>query len=474
MTSSIYLRILLSATMSWTFVACDFGGDLGLSLGPGAGPTSVPPAVRVDPSGDVGLAVGETVALTATYHDSSGKPVSGVAFEWRSSNTTVAQVSTEGIVAALSVGSASIIASALGVRDSAVIHVRPPALVFTEVNVGAFPCAISTDATAYCWPTSPIAVPGGHSFAKVTAGFLRHSCALENARAYCWGENDYGELGSTPITISRTPLAVSGNLAFVSVGAGNQFSCGLTPSGAAYCWGHDNFGQLGSGSANLTRCIGSPCSPTPVAVAGGLVFRSLSVGANHTCGLTANGAAFCWGANGSGTLGNGTSTDSSLPVTVAGGRRFVAISAGAYHTCAVGTDGTTYCWGTSSRGLLGSTETTLERCSITEPCSTRPVPAIKGRTLESISVGGYHSCGIEADGLAVCWGDYYEGAGFGTRIAGAIPVGRGLQFRAVSAGMTTACGLAVDGVVYCWHTGDDPANHLRDGVIVPIRVPGQR
>jgi len=121
------------------------------------------------------------------------------------------------------------------------------------------------------------------------------------------------------LTACREAFApVSGRFALVS--AGNQFTCGVTTRGAAYCWGDDSYGELGDGSTKtLQQCSAEWCmSPTPVAVLGGLTFATISAGWYHTCGLTTDGVAYCWGDNYYGELGDGTTANSSLPVRAAG------------------------------------------------------------------------------------------------------------------------------------------------------------
>jgi alpha-tubulin suppressor-like RCC1 family protein len=128
------------------------------------------------------------------------------------------------------------------------------------------------------------------------------------------------------------------------ISAGYFFICGVTATGAAYCWGNNEFGQLGNGS--------DKDSDTPVPVSGRLNFKSVSAAVGgHACGITTTGAAYCWGLNESGQLGNGTKKNSNVPAAVSGGLTFVSISGGHFHTCGVTTDGELYCWGAEGTGL---------------------------------------------------------------------------------------------------------------------------
>src|SRR5712691_10828720 len=137
--------------------------------------------------------------------------------------------------------------------------------------------------------------------------------------------------------ISSPPITVIGVTA-QPLAAGYSFTCALTGAGAAYCWGYNSDGQLGNGSTTS--------SSTPVAVSGGLSFSALATGAYHTCGLTSTGAAYCWGSNSVGQLGDGSTTSSARPVAVAGGLSFSALAtggSGAGHTCGLTRGGAAYC-----------------------------------------------------------------------------------------------------------------------------------
>ena len=159
--------------------------------------------------------------------------------------------------------------------------------------------------------------------------------------------------------IASAGPATASSQRFVQISASGGHTCGLTSRGAAYCWGENSHGELGDGTTDSSDENG------PQAVIGGLKFASISVsrdgGDNHTCGLTSRGAAYCWGYNGYGQLGDGTtdSSDENGPQPVIGGLRFASISADSYyHTCGLTSRGAAYCWGYNSDGQLGDGTTT--------------------------------------------------------------------------------------------------------------------
>lgn len=190
----------------------------------------------------------------------------------------------------------------------------------------------------------PVAVAGGTRFSSLTA-HVRHTCAVgEDRTARCWGSNNDGELGTGAASqYSAVPVAVAGGVQFTSLSAGDHFTCGVAVDGAAYCWGRNDYGQLGRGAAGG--------SFAPVAVAGGLRFRQVSAGFRHACGVTMDGAAYCWGENRYGALGNGPppagqgAPDQLAPVAVAGGLRFASVRTSAGATCGLTEFGNAYCWG---------------------------------------------------------------------------------------------------------------------------------
>jgi hypothetical protein len=176
-----------------------------------------------------------------------------------------------------------------------------------------------------------------------------HACAVSSLNTiFCLGRNDHGQLGDGTTTDRTAPVPVVGNATgwFAPVVLGESHTCARARAGGAYCWGRNDAGQLGDGS-NVDRS-------TPVAISGGIAFTSLVAGVVHTCGLTAAGSAYCWGSNADGQLGIGTIGGSaSTPQLVVGGRTFVSIAVGDHHSCGVIANGLAYCWGRNDHGQLG-------------------------------------------------------------------------------------------------------------------------
>ncbi|CAN5389525.1 hypothetical protein BH09GEM1_BH09GEM1_38910 [soil metagenome] len=243
-------------------------------------------------------------------------------------------------------------------------------------------------------------------------------------------------LGAAPLTFTAHRLAWSAN------GASNPSAsiCRLNAAGAAYCWGGNVQGQVGDGS-NSTRIV-------PTAVSAGITFASLARNdvALHNCGLTAAGAAYCWGNNDAGQLGNGTQTNSNVPVAVSGGLSFTSLGSSPYSTCGLASGGTMYCWGWGGWSFRGDGEIYTVR---TVPTSVNT----GGRTFTSISVGGRMMCGLDVSGQAFCWGENASGQlGIGTTASATIPqaVATGLRFTQLASGFDFTCGITTSSTVACW------------------------
>jgi alpha-tubulin suppressor-like RCC1 family protein len=344
-------------------------------------------------------------------------------------------------------------------------------LAFRQVSAGGeHTCGVTSDDLAYCWgynqygqlgignteegpelclslgcSTRPLAVVGGLRFRQVSAG-EDHTCGVTtDYRAYCWGLTVNG--GSTPV-------AVSGGLHFRQVSAGEVHTCGVTTENRAYCWGsYNGAGQLGNGTQSTDP------QPTPVAVVGQLQFRQVSAGVEHTCAVTTDDRAYCWGSNSAGQIGDSTSASLRLrPTRVAGTRKWRQIDAGLAHTCAVTTSDRAFCWGNGRAGQLGNGKAYL---------SFWPRAVSGGLSFTRVTAGVFHTCGETTTNRAYCWGatsyNNFGQLGDGTTTGHLTPVAvaGGLYFRQVSAGDYHTCGKTSTDVGYCW--GYNAVGQLGDG-----------
>ncbi len=213
-------------------------------------------------------------------------------------------------------------------------------------------------------------VLSGKTVTAVAAGNV-HSCAVADGQAYCWGWNGNGELGNNSTTQSLVPVAVytggvlnGKTVTRISVAAssGTRHSCAVA-DGQAYCWGQGAYGKLGN---NSTADSSVPVAVDISGVLAGKTVTDISAGMDHTCAV-AGGRVYCWGRNATwGQLGNNSTADSLVPVAVetsimAGSA--TSVSAGTNHSCAIAKS-RVYCWGLNSNGALGNNSVTYSRVPV--------------------------------------------------------------------------------------------------------------
>jgi alpha-tubulin suppressor-like RCC1 family protein len=291
---------------------------------------------------------------------------------------------------------------------------RPVAAVadrrFLEIRVGInFTCALTTGSQIYCWglntegrlgigstqPYSlePALLAGGRRYRQLRVG-SSHGCAITLADVtFCWGRNDFGQVGDGTTINRRSPVRVVGGITFRAVSAGSLHTCGLNLARRAYCWGRNSNGQLGLNNS-ITQL-------RPAGVVGGRAFNVLSAGAWHTCGVGTDAKAYCWGWNRYGQLGDGTTNRRSQPTLVAGGMSFSGVSPGGGHTCAVTPGKKAYCWGWNNYGEVGDGTYGGAAMRLT------PTAVAGGLLFDRViaAIGSSHSCGVSTAERAYCWGD---------------------------------------------------------------------
>ncbi|RKT79936.1 alpha-tubulin suppressor-like RCC1 family protein [Terracoccus luteus] len=319
----------------------------------------------------------------------------------------------------------------------------PPGAALT-VPATAAPPGARTPASVAPPAPAPARLADGAVGARVVVGF-RHTCVLtRTGGVQCWGDDTYGQLGrGTSGASSAVPQWVSGLRSGVaSLSAGEDHTCVVTTAGAVRCWGSNTWGMLGDATT-----VDRSTPVTPTALTSGM--RSVSAGAQQTCAQRTIGAVLCWGWNGSGGLGDGTTTDRLSPVTVKGLPSDVtSVSAGFTYACALTSGGRLWCWG-GSRWLAGAGEyfalTTPRLVGLT---GVRQIAARLDRT-----------CAVTTAGATWCWGGPGE-IGDGRNYVPDAPVPSRVETlgdgstSAVAPGQASTCVLTPAGAVRCWGTSD--------------------
>ena len=334
-------------------------------------------------------------------------------------------------------------------------------------------CAVTPAGGVKCWgqdyfgqlgdggtntdKTTPVDVLGLTSgVASVTAGYS-HTCAVTiSGGVKCWGKDLAGQLGDGGTnTDQTTPVDVSGLTSGVaSVTAGSQYTCAVTTEGGVKCWGDDEYGQLGDGGANVNKA-------TPVDVYGlsaGVV--SVSAGSNHTCAVTTEGGAKCWGRDEVGKLGDGgMDTNQPTPVDVSGlNSGVLSVTAGYAHTCALISSGGVKCWGWDGHGQLGDGGTNTNKAT---PVDVQGLAA----GVTSVTSGHSHVCALMSSGGVKCWGLDSSGqlGDGGTNTNQSTPVnvsGLTSGVASVTAGYYHTCAVTSSGGAKCW--GNDGWSQIGD------------
>ncbi len=331
--------------------------------------------------------------------------------------------------------------------------------VFTGGGTGTIP-----DSTATVTVTGPSRVVADTIYSYSAS----LSSGVASAISWMWGDGSANGTGATTdkvwskagnftgtlsATVAGKTLSATQNAVAVGkpIAAGYVHSCALKPDGTVACWGYNGYGQLGNGTTTDSN--------TATAVIGLTDAVSVVAGDLHSCALKANGTVVCWGNNPNGQIGDGISSYRTTATAVIGVTDAVSVSAGDSHTCALKADKTVVCWGSNYDGQIGDGTSSNNRATAT---------AVIGLTdAVSVSAGSYHTCALKADKTVVCWGSNGAGQiGDGTlgsannRATATAVVGL-TDAVSITGGSSHSCALKADKTVVCW--GENRYGQLANG-----------
>ncbi|MFC1482615.1 RCC1 domain-containing protein [Myxococcota bacterium] len=332
-------------------------------------------------------------------------------------------------------------------------------------------CASFGDGSAWCWgdnywgelgigsnvdsPT-PALVSSLSGVQRMCAG-ADHSCALLiDGSAWCWGYNSSGGLGDGTQVSSSIPVPVIGLSDVIFLSCGWNHTCAIMADSQAFCWGYNYDGQVGSGSEEI-----DVLEPESVDLIG---VTSISTGAYYSCASIEDGTIWCWGTNEYGNLGNGqpTSTSSPYPVQVSTEIDALSLSATSVSstTCAITDDQTLICWGANHTGSIGD--------GTYDNIRTTPVTITELSGVAFATVGAVHSCAATVNGQPFCWGglntQYNQGQLGNGSFSGSStpqPIINLVDVVVIKGGFNHSCAITSDGSVWCW--GDNSHGELGVG-----------
>lgn len=373
-----------------------------------------------------------------------------------------------------------------------------PGGVWRDLAVGGFhTCGITFADDVYCWGAdwsnqlgwngggyedySPVKIergeiPEGSTIVQLVAGD-DDTCALTSDQwVYCWGDNYYGELGTSdtqekyvPTKMKRGAIPAGVTIRAVSIGAEGSFVCVLGSNGWVYCSGYNNY-TLGDGT-NINRK--EPVAILRGSIPAGETITQITSASNSTCMITNTQKVHCIGYAGP---GNGTDGDfDAVPhgPGVQGDRpagvTFQQISTSLDFTCGLGTDGIVYCWGGLVDGRYMLVPTLTGRGEL-------PI----GHKYTQITTWFDHVCGLATDNWVYCWGNNNGsrlGDGTSTHRHTPVRVKRGAvpldaSFTKVGVGTRQSCALATDAEIYCWGSVTGDGTPATRAVPVQVRAPG--
>jgi hypothetical protein len=406
-------------------------------------------------------------SLVVPWGDTTSARVTGVAsgtpISWRTTDASIASVDSFGVVTGRAEGTTLLIAVSNGVQVAANVRVE---LRLKSLSVGyTATCGVVASNTVLCWnllvPLFDVQ-PAIRLFSYADAqagGFDGTQYAIGRGGSYvcgltalggveCSGHSGVGQGGKITAATDKYPVHIP--VPVTRIRTGSAHTCALTIDDAAYCWGFNQNGQIGA-RTEVSCDFGFfripnliPCTDTAVHTQPALHFRDLRVGGQSTCGIIVDGSVRCWG------LALLPSTSGAVTgidgYAVAVPPNPIAVAVGETHACALTAAGEAWCWGRNAYGQLG--------LGATDSLLHAPA-AIPGMRFRSIAAGGNSVCGVTTENVPYCWGANANGQlGDGTHTDRPSPVRVSFDGPASAVGVNLdhSCLLNASGAPYCWGT----------------------
>jgi alpha-tubulin suppressor-like RCC1 family protein len=369
--------------------------------------------------------------------------------------------------------------------DATLTRVNGPVGFSSLSATSMFSCATGTDERVWCWgasykgnygsgygnvlaqtPTqvswlagvSQVSAGAGHSD---DTGYSTTTCAVVQGTAWCWGNNDHGQVGDGTTEESLQPVPVIGLPGAKYIATGYNHSCAIGLSGGTWCWGKGTSGAPGQG--------GYKDSTEPIQLVDLSHAVQVGVGDYFTCARTEDVGVSCWGWSSSAMGNDDDSSSEHTPKPVEGMSEATDLAVGKDHVCAAKSDGTLWCWGRNYEGQLGQANEELES-------STWPLQVEGLSNVVDVETSHHRSCALTADDELYCWGDDWGIPGHGAgqedahfeapeRVDGLAGI------ESFSVGEDHACVLLDNGETWCW--GNNKFGQLGDGSgwsKVPLQV----
>lgn len=339
--------------------------------------------------------------------------------------------------------------------------------LFIALAVAAVAVIAVAGTSPLWWPSSDDAGTEQVAADNLEVGFGA-SCLIREGDLFCWGSNGTGQLGDGTTADRGTPAKVSGLTGVTAVSIGGFLdkddnymatACAVA-SGEAYCWGAAGSGQIGNGSDSQTT------QTTPLKIANLTDVTSIATSYAGTCAV-AEGDLYCWGYGTTGQVGNGGTTERVLsPTKVTGLSDVKKVAMASGSVCAIDGESDLYCWGNNNDGQLGDGSTTQRNSPVKVNAIGDVEDVSLGMSRDSDKYLHIETCAI-ADGKVYCWGN---GLGTDTTDRSAPAEVDGFTDpRQITADVDTACVVEESGDVYCW--GNNGKGQVGNGTTTSIDKP---